>query len=306
VIANIVAVPAGQGEVSVANATPEYESFLNEKFSAERINGDCCPLIIRDLGERAKAHLDKADKYEEKAEQHKKSLALVLAQAKELCDEDGFDAFRAKFCPAVGRTRAYELLAIATNKKSIEEIRAANRERVARHRAKSSVTVTDANKTDVSKSTDSAAPGISNEDPSIAQRRAQHAALFDPAAGTVNRDTAAAETNNYTTGPATPNSGAGMVDLWPDATLEQRRELFQVITIDELVAVLPNQLRQGLEDRVVRLRGLQRSAKLTKLLRTAVKSRSTATHITELVNHFNRFLTENDLDLEKVHVSVSK
>jgi hypothetical protein len=95
-------------------------------------------------------------------------------------------------------------------------------------------------------------------------------------------------------------------DLWPDAILEQRRELFEVIDIDDLVAVLPNQLRQGLEERLVRLRGLQRSAKLTKFLRTALKSRSTATHITELVNHFNSFLTENNLDLEKVHVSVSK
>jgi hypothetical protein len=93
-------------------------------------------------------------------------------------------------------------------------------------------------------------------------------------------------------------------DLWPDTTLEERLELFQVITIDELVAVLPNQLRQGLEDRLVRPRGLQRSTKLTKFLRNALKSRSTATHITELVNHFNRFLTENNLDLEKVHVSI--
>jgi hypothetical protein len=95
-------------------------------------------------------------------------------------------------------------------------------------------------------------------------------------------------------------------DLWSKATPQERHDLFQVIGIDELVAVLPEHLRQGLEDRLVRLRGLQRSVKLTKLLRTALKSRSPATQITELVNHFNRTLTENNLDIEKVHVSVPK
>jgi hypothetical protein len=94
-------------------------------------------------------------------------------------------------------------------------------------------------------------------------------------------------------------------DLWGKATPQERRDLFQVIGIDELLAVLPAHLRQGLEERLVCLRGPQRSSKLTKLLRTALKSRSPAVQITTL-GQFNENLSNNNLDLEKVHVSVSK
>ena len=64
---------------------------------------------------------------------------------KETCDESGFAAFQEKFFPNLGRSRTYELLAIGTGKKSVEEVRASTRERVARYRASkaASVTVTD-------------------------------------------------------------------------------------------------------------------------------------------------------------------
>jgi hypothetical protein len=70
-----------------------------------------------------------------KAEQHYTAIAQHLAKAKEACDDGGFNAFREKFFPELGKTRIYQLLAIATNKKSVEQIRADTRERTARSRA---------------------------------------------------------------------------------------------------------------------------------------------------------------------------
>ena len=93
-----------------------------------------CPALLQDLGKRIAVHLDKARKCEEKAKQHYTAIAQHL-KAKEACDDGGFNAFRKKFFPELGRTRAYELLAIATSKKSVEQVRADTRERTARSRA---------------------------------------------------------------------------------------------------------------------------------------------------------------------------
>jgi hypothetical protein len=114
------------------------------KFTAVQVEGDC-PRVLSDLGKQITAHLERARKAEEKADQHRIAAAQHLAQARDLCDADGFDAFHEKFCPDLGRSRTYELLAIATGKSSIEDTRASTRERVTRHRAKKaeSVTVTD-------------------------------------------------------------------------------------------------------------------------------------------------------------------
>jgi hypothetical protein len=75
-------------------------------------------------------------------------LQELIAEAEQLCDSSGFDAFRKKFFPNLGKSRVYELLAIASGKKSIEETRAVNRKRVAKYRANKapaslSVTVTE-------------------------------------------------------------------------------------------------------------------------------------------------------------------
>ncbi len=71
---------------------------------------------------------------------------------RELCDDGAYAAFftifQERYCPYLGRSRTYELLAIVANTKSIEDSRKSTRRRVARHRAKkkaeASVTVTDA------------------------------------------------------------------------------------------------------------------------------------------------------------------
>jgi hypothetical protein len=93
--------------------------------------------------------------YEGKGEQHKIAIGKLLVQAKEACDAGGFTAFRERFCPNLGRSRAHELLLIASGKKTIEETKTPTRERVKKHRAAkkvaapkastpgSSVTVTD-------------------------------------------------------------------------------------------------------------------------------------------------------------------
>ena len=115
------------------------------KFTREQIEKECPPKL-QDLGERIKALLDRAKTAEKKAENHYTSAAQCLAEAHAACDEGGFDAFKEKFCPDIGRSRAYELFAMGTGKKTHEEVKASTAARQRRHRAKKakeSVTVTD-------------------------------------------------------------------------------------------------------------------------------------------------------------------
>ena len=95
-----------------------------------------CPERLEALGNRIRAHLEKAGQAERRADNHHTSAGILLAQVKEACTEGGFAAFRERFCPNLGRSRTYELLQIAGGTKSAEEIRAENAERNRRHRAK--------------------------------------------------------------------------------------------------------------------------------------------------------------------------
>jgi hypothetical protein len=126
----------------------KYQALLNSEFTAEAVKGygRSCPKVLCDLGKQIAAHLEKARKCEEKAEQHYTTIGQRLVQVQDLCDDGGFHAVREKFFPDLGRSRTYEILQIATGKKSIEGIRAGTRERIRRHRARQnlSVTVTDA------------------------------------------------------------------------------------------------------------------------------------------------------------------
>ncbi len=116
------------------------------KFTAQQVEQDC-PTQLQDLAKNIATHLDQARKSEEKAQQHYTAAAKYLAQAQAVCDESGFKAFQEKFCPDIGRSRAYELLAVVRGKKTLGEIKDSTRERQRRHRAKKaeqkSVTVTD-------------------------------------------------------------------------------------------------------------------------------------------------------------------
>jgi hypothetical protein len=117
------------------------------KFTAEQIEMDC-PDILQRIGDEIAVRAKKADKQIEQAENHAISVDKLIAQAQELCDDGGFNAFQKMFFPDLGKSRVYELLAIGTNKKSVEEIKASTRARVAKHRANKaaasvSVTVTE-------------------------------------------------------------------------------------------------------------------------------------------------------------------
>jgi hypothetical protein len=100
-----------------------------------------------------------------------------------------------------------------------------------------------------------------------------------------------------------------LLDRWKEATPEQQRDdlkrMLEGVELQDLIDVLPVHLRRGLEGRLIARHGLQCSDKLTKILRTIVRSRSPAEQITAVAK-FNQVLAANNLDLGKVHVRVPK
>jgi hypothetical protein len=149
-----------------------------------------CPVEVEALGNRIATHLQKARAYEakahekigvelRKADDHWTTVTQLLAEAKAKCDGGGFKAFKEKFCPDLSRSRIYELLQIGSGTKTVEESRAANRKRVAKHRGKVSVTSSVMYKPPV-ESPPAAIGNVSateSAEVSIEQRRAEHAAL---------------------------------------------------------------------------------------------------------------------------------
>jgi hypothetical protein len=100
-----------------------------------------------------------------------------------------------------------------------------------------------------------------------------------------------------------PGPQSPLRDYWPTATAQERRDLFGAMSLDELLAVLPMHLRRGLTERLADLNGSRRSTKLTRLIKTAVKTRSPAEQITALAK-FKDALDKGD-DFE-VRVRASK
>jgi hypothetical protein len=104
------------------------------KYDTALIEQDC-PKLLCDPGMKIAAQLDKARKYQELSEQqymtarasleiseqHYMAAGQLLVQVRDLCDEAGFDIVREKFFPELGRSRAYEILAIATGLASFFE-----------------------------------------------------------------------------------------------------------------------------------------------------------------------------------------
>jgi hypothetical protein len=117
------------------------------KVTAAQIDTDC-PPHLQAIGAKITKLFNDAQQQAKLLDESAVQLNNLLTQAEELCDGAGFIAFRDKFFPNLGKSRVYELLAIAKNKKSIGTTRASNRERVAKHRknkaaAADSVTVTE-------------------------------------------------------------------------------------------------------------------------------------------------------------------
>ena len=160
-------------------STTENTSLAATKLTAAQVENDC-PGELQDLAKHINTHLDRACKYGDRANQHTTSAAQHLARAKELCDDGGFEAFRKKFCPDLGKSRVYELLLIGNQKKSIEEVRADTRARTARSRAKkkaeASATVADKSEPDPSERQESPLEVAPADAPSIVPDQTSEAA----------------------------------------------------------------------------------------------------------------------------------
>ncbi len=105
------------------------------KLTAAQVEDDC-PVRLRQIGKEIGKRLEKAERQAEGAQNHLIAIDQLLAEAKELCDGGGFDKFRELFCPQLGKSQTYVLLAIAAGKKTLAEHRAEERQRKQKTRAK--------------------------------------------------------------------------------------------------------------------------------------------------------------------------
>jgi hypothetical protein len=107
------------------------------KLTAAQIKrGKNLPHRLISIGKEIEAKASKADTYHAKAADMVVSIKQLLVEAQSYCDKGGLNAFRKLYCPSLGRSRAYELLAIASGKKTIEQSKAEGATRQARHVAK--------------------------------------------------------------------------------------------------------------------------------------------------------------------------
>jgi hypothetical protein len=91
---------------------------------------------LEQIGREITSRVEKLDKLGTKAVDQVDSIGQLLAEAEKLCDTpEAFEAFKQKHCPDLGRSRTYELLAVKEGRKSLEDIRASTKARVAKHRA---------------------------------------------------------------------------------------------------------------------------------------------------------------------------
>lgn len=145
-------------------------------ITAAQIAGNCPPKLT-ELGQRVAAHLEKAARCDQKANDHRISAGRVLAEAKKLCDEGGFASFHERFVPNLGKTRTYELMAIASGKKSAEQIRDDNAERNRRLRERKKAAVRHVTESDAKSVPASRPPTTAMQ---ITKAEAQKAGLDQP------------------------------------------------------------------------------------------------------------------------------
>jgi hypothetical protein len=86
------------------------------------------------LARRIKAMIEKAETYHEKAENLYKSAGIHIAEIKDKRPDD-WEAIVKDEC-GLGRSRAYELMAIADGRTTLEKVRASTNERKKIHRTK--------------------------------------------------------------------------------------------------------------------------------------------------------------------------
>jgi hypothetical protein len=114
--------------------TKDTSLHAKRKFTAPQIEKNCPPRL-RQIGKEITERLAKADKQTQLAQDHLIAIEQLLKEATELCDGGGFKKFRELFCPQLGKSQAYALLAIAAGRKTLAEHRANTRARTAKSRA---------------------------------------------------------------------------------------------------------------------------------------------------------------------------
>ena len=89
---------------------------------------------LEQLGKEIVARIELAKKARDKADDHERAAGLRLIEAH---DKTGatFPDFLQKFCPSLKKSRAYQLIAIAGGKTTVEAERTKTAERVRKHRA---------------------------------------------------------------------------------------------------------------------------------------------------------------------------
>jgi len=95
-------------------------------------------MSLEQIGAHAKAHVDTADKYEGKRDEHIKSAGLYLIEAKARVERTKgltWPAWLLHNCP-IGRSRADEIIMIADGRTTVEAVRAKKAESMAKTRAK--------------------------------------------------------------------------------------------------------------------------------------------------------------------------
>jgi len=125
---------------AIALRDPILANLVEPKITAEQIKMGC-PARLQHIGDEITEHFKRAQDQARLLDKEVAELQGLIEEARGLCDKDGFEVFRQKFFPNLRKSRVYELLAIASGKRSAEEIKASNRERQAKHRAKQAASV---------------------------------------------------------------------------------------------------------------------------------------------------------------------
>ena len=152
----------------------------NEKAEVQ-VLADRARAAVSALARRVKVLTEKGDRAAEKAEQFYKAAGIHIRQIKEE-SLDNWETIVREQCN-IGRSRAYELMAIADGKTTLEKVRASTNERQKIHKAKSQ-SVNNGRKPDSSpdKLFEGAVPGRVTEsaEVSIEDRKADMARLDEP------------------------------------------------------------------------------------------------------------------------------
>jgi hypothetical protein len=120
--------------------------------------------ILGRLGHEIRVRVNKLNHLGGKTVDMVDSIDHLLADAEKLCDPGGFAAFKKIHCPELAKSRTYELLAVQDGRKTLNQIRAATRQRVAKHRSAKRVT---------EKDSVTALPALSSESPQAEKLKAE-------------------------------------------------------------------------------------------------------------------------------------